>query len=257
MSPPKTNLAELITELETFPNPTEGFFASSDCDHTLWQTDVAEEVFSHGVQMGALRPAALTGLQVLAKTHGQDPEGSANDLASRLFMAYLHGDFPEREICEMMACCFAGYDQRELMDFATQILRKNDLGAKLNSEAIELLAWAKTRGSTVALISASPTIIVRAAAKLVGLPHDLIVGTTPRLDGETITTQLAQPVPYGIEKKHQGDAQKGKRRWLLAMGDSAFDEPMLQAAQVAVVVNPKQDLLVRLSSHPGARQLIC
>jgi phosphoserine phosphatase len=67
---------------------------------------------------------------------------------------------------------------------------------------------------------------------------------------------VVRPIPYGPGKIHQLEARIGKRPLLAAFGDNVFDVPMLEAARVAVAVDPKPRLLARLKEMPTFAPLL-
>jgi phosphoserine phosphatase len=83
----------------------------------------------------------------------------------------------------------------------------------------------------------------------------VLATTAPFVDG-VMQPDVVRPIPYGPGKIHQLEARIGKRPLLAAFGDNVFDVPMLEAARVAVAVDPKPRLLARLKEMPTFAPLL-
>jgi phosphoserine phosphatase len=86
------------------------------------------------------------------------------------------------------------------------------------------------------MVSASALPIVQAAGPLAGFSRERCRGIEVQVREGKFTAALVQPIPYAGGKV---EAARRAGRLALACGDSfTGDLPMLEAAQVAVVVAP-------------------
>jgi HAD superfamily phosphoserine phosphatase-like hydrolase len=220
-----------------------GGVVAFDGDGTLWSGDVGEDFFHALVATGDVRDAAQGALAREAAEFGLKTEGTALQLAERLYGDYLAGLYPEDRVCTMMAWAFAGWTRGEMEAFADATLAAAHLGTRLHREATETLAWAAGEGIEVFVVSASPRAIVERAAKRVGVAPDHVVAADPAFDGDRVLARIERPIPYGDGKVRHLRARVGDERPLYAaFGDNAFDVPMLREAFVPVAVRPKPRL---------------
>src|SRR5687768_6730399 len=80
-----------------------------DADGTLWFTDVGDDVFRDALERDLLKDEAKAALQRMAARHGLEFDGSPTAIARRLRNAFRAGRLPERELCEVMTWCYAGF----------------------------------------------------------------------------------------------------------------------------------------------------
>lgn len=241
--------SELIQELERRRQPGTNALAF-DGDGTLWSGDVSEDVFSRAVTSELLRDSARPALAEAAERFSIASTGSASDIAARLFTAYAHGAYPEREVCEMMTWCYAGWTLGELRQFARRALLDVQISARLNESIGPVLAWARAEGLPTYLVSASPRTIVEVAAEHWQIPSTHILASDPVLKGEVIEPRMNGPVPYGESKCRVRERLMNGATWLASFGDNVFDLEMLHAARIGVAVRPKPALRQLLPSLP-------
>jgi phosphoserine phosphatase len=222
-----------------------------DADGTLWSGDVGEDVFHLATKTEAIREPARPGLSALAREHGIASDGGANQLARRLFDAYLSGTLPEREACSMMSWCYAGWTVEELRTHSRRTFEETHLPGRLYLGLDFVFELAKAHGVRVLVVSASPQIVVEEAAAHWGVPADDVVACRPALDGNTILPALDGPVPYAGEKPSSLARRTGGRAILASFGDNVFDFELLRAAALAVAVRPKPGLRARLAELNG------
>lgn len=221
-----------------------------DGDGTLWWGDVAEDVLLFTTAEGLIREEARPALVEAAAAHGVATQGSPSALAARIFEAYTEGRYPEREVCEMMTWCYAGYSLAELAPLVREAFARRDLAERLNTALAPVIEWARGRGLRTVIVSASPHFIVEQAAELWNIgPGDIAAGHAA-LDGDRVAPRMEGEVPYAEHKLAAGRALIGEAEWLASFGDSAFDIEMLRAARVGVAVRPRPDLLEHMRAHP-------
>lgn len=226
-----------------------------DGDGTLWSGDVAEDVFSHAVEHELLRTDAASALEQTAASFRIATGGTPSRVARDIFAAYLSGHFPEREVCEVMTWCFAGWTPAELSELADEVLELVRLRERLHRELEPVFAWAGQHNVRTVVISASPRPIVEQAARRWGIaPADIAASTAEVREGR-IAPRMASPVPYAASKVDFGRQLFGAAQWLAAFGDSGFDSDMLRAAEVGVAIRPKPSLRDRSGSVPGLLEL--
>lgn len=244
---PTLDARELIAELEALRPHVGAAGIAFDGDGTLWRGDVAEDVMVYATANDLIRPEAFAALAAAASEHGVSATGSPSQLATRIFEAYLHGAYPELEVCEMMTWCYAGYTQSELVALASEALRTSDFARRRNRALEPILDWTRSAGLSAIVISASPQSIVEVAAASWGFQPSEVSASPLAFDGERIAPRMGGPVPYAAAKCDAGRRLFGSALWLASFGDSEFDLEMLRAAKLGVAVHPKPRLRARLN----------
>ena len=253
MSPEHVSADELVVRLERLRRGRNLSAVAFDADGTLWNGDVAEDVFHWALERELLSSVPARPLAEVARAHGIDHEGSSNELAAAIFEAYISDSFPERTVCEIMAWCFAGHTADELRHIARQALDDAGLAERVNRTLTPVFEWAAREKVRVVIVTASPRFIVEEAAghwKIA--PHD-IAATTAASDCGRMLPRLVAPVPYGPTKVVFARQLFGDAAWLASFGDSPFDLEMLGAAELGVAVRPKPALLEAL---PALRRAV-
>jgi len=247
--------AELARELKGRLRGDRPSALAFDADGTLWSGDVGEDVFRFAVNHGRLREAARAELERQALSRGFPCGSDANATAQLLFDAYLDGRYPEREICELMTWCYAGYSVPEMANLVREALIVAQHAQRLNEELRPILEFAREHQLRTIVISASPRTTVEVAASAWGFAPRDIAASTPRIVADVIAAEMAEPVPYGAAKCVAGRALLGGLHWLAAFGDNVFDMDMLREAELGVAVRPKAALRARLAEIPGVQVL--
>lgn len=247
--------AELVRELTGRMRGDLPNALSFDADGTLWSGDVGEDVFRYAIAHGRLREAARAELERQAQLRGFVRSADVNATAQRLFEAYLEGNYLEREICELMTWCYAGFSVQEMAELVRDALAAAKHSERLNEELRPILEFARERKLRTIVVSASPRITVEIAASVWGFAAQDIAAATPRVVSGVIVAEMAAPVPYGADKCVAGRALLGHSHWLGAFGDNVFDMEMLQEAEVGVAVRPKPALRSRLAEIRNVRLL--
>lgn len=247
--------ADLVRELKSRLRSDRPSALAFDADGTLWSGDVGEDVFRFAVQHGRLREAARAELDRQALSRGFPCASDVNATAQLLFDAYLDGRYAEREICELMTWCYAGYSVPEMVSLVREALIAAQHAQRLNEELRPIVDFAREHQLRTIVISASPRITVEVAASAWGFAAHDIAASTPRIVGGVIAAGMAEPVPYGAAKCVAGRALLGSSHWLAAFGDNVFDMDMLLEAELGVAVRPKAALRARLAEIPGVRVL--
>jgi phosphatidylglycerophosphatase C len=241
---------ELIERLEALRSEKPAVLVF-DGDGTLWTGDVSEDVFTHAVGAGLIREDAREAVDRMARAFAFEPESTPSATAEALFAAYVGGRFPEREVCELMTWCYAGWSLEELAELARQVLMHKDLASRLNRELEPILEYARESELRCIVVSASPRGIVEEAASLWGIASKDIAAAEPLIVDGVIRPELRGPVPYAEDKLPAARALIGDAEWLASFGDNVFDIEMLAAARVAVAVRPKLELRMRLPTLDG------
>ncbi len=233
-----------------------GGVVATDADGTLWSGDVGEDLFHAFVEHGVVRPPALEAMRRGARDHAVSDAGGGPDVARRIYAAYLEGRYPEEQVCEVMAWCFAGWTREAVSAFAREAMARAGLGARLHPEVHHVLHRARAAGLEVILVSASPLAVVVEAGASVGFAPDHVVATRSRWDGDVMLADVERPIPYGGGKVTRLRERIGAARPLLgAFGDNAFDVALLSEARVRVAVRPKPRLRERAGEVPGIIEL--
>jgi phosphoserine phosphatase len=132
------------------------------------------------------------------------------------------------------------------------VLDRKKLNERLHEETVELLARVRSLGIEPFVVSASPLVVVEAAAAhaRIGIDRDHVVAATPLLVDGTVTTELDRPIPYGPGKVTRLRERIGGRPFVLAAGDNIFDLAMLTESSVPVAIRPKARLVARAQELP-------
>jgi phosphoserine phosphatase len=221
-----------------------------DADGTLWSGDVGEDAFLRAVAEGLLLDDALPALQQAAASHGLPVSNSPNALARALYVAYTEGRFPEREICEVMTWCYAGWPLTRFAAYAARVVEEAGLRDRLRPQVAEVVRHARSLQLETLVVSASPRTLVERGAALLGFGPEHVIAATPRYRDERIAAEMDGPIPYGPTKCELAYRVIGKRSWLASFGDNVFDIDMLSAAEIGVAVEPKPALAERLPALP-------
>jgi phosphoserine phosphatase len=241
----------LLETLAPLATATANALFAFDADGTLWSGDVGDDVFHEAVTSGLLREEARDALAREASAHGLETAGSSSAIAGRLFAAYHAGKYPERSTYELMTWCYAGFSSDALTALARRTFEQTGLATRLHAEIAPILRFAREAGVRIAVVSASPLLIVREAVRAWGLEGDAVAASCPALAADVILDHLAAPIPYAETKPHKLKALAPEHELLASFGDSAFDIELLCAARVGVAVRPKPALRARLADLPG------
>jgi phosphatidylglycerophosphatase C len=226
---------------------------ATDADGTLWEGDVGFDTFDALIGARAVRPEALDTLANEARRYGLSPGTDPNDVAFSLYEAYLAGTYPEDRVCSMMAWVFAGFRKGECEAFARDVIARASLERRLQAEIEPVLAWARSEGVALWIVSASPRASVEAAALALGFdPRKTIAVTPAEGPDETLLPHVLEPMPYDQGKADLLRRAVGDAPVIAAFGNGAFDAPMLQLAHHPVAVRPSPSLLKRLAQTPNA-----
>jgi phosphoserine phosphatase len=239
--------AQIIERIDQAVRSHPGGVVATDGDGTLWAGDVGEDFFHAVLAQGGIREEARAAMARDAAEHGLSDAGTGDALAQRLYAEYLAGRFPEDRICELMTWICAGWLKREVDAYAASILSKLGLEARLHKEVHTVLAWAKSKGIEVFLVSASPCAIIEHAGRFLGIDDDHMVAALPRYDAaDRMLPDVFRPIPYAAGKVRNLRARIGQTRPIYAaFGDNAFDIAMLSEAFIPVAVRPKPRLRER------------
>ena len=229
-----------------------------DGDGTLWSGDVGEDFFHAAVARGRFLPVAVDAMREVGRAAGLERMDAGHDagvaIARALFAGYLEHKVPEDVICEVIAWMCAGWREEEVIDLARAVI--HDLPSRRRTELRAVVDWARSSGVEVFLVSASPRPVVEAAGEAWGFDREHVLATTAPFVAGVMQPDVVRPIPYGPGKIHQLEARIGTRALLAAFGDNVFDVPMLEAARVAVAVDPKPRLLARLAEMPAFAPLL-
>ena len=247
MSAPEVDVQELIQRLQALRTAERAAALVFDADGTLWSGDVSEDVFGHAVDNELLRADAADALAKTARETGFDASGTPSAIGKRLFRAYVEDRFGEREVCEVMTWCYAGYTPSELISLARQVFADRELAARINRRLEPILEYAQRSNLRALVVSASPQPIVEVAAELWGFSPEQICGARAALEAGRYAARLVGPIPYAEQKCPAARALIGDDAdWLASFGDNVFDVEMLCAARLGIAVNPKRKLRTAL-----------
>lgn len=237
---------EIIRELEHELTHSGDAAIAFDGDGTLWSGDVGEESFVAACLAGKLAASLEPRLAREAEEFGIESSGTSSERAWLLGEAYRAGRYPELRVCELMIWCYAGWTEAELAEHVRRTLAAEHSQVELYEPLVPILTWARERRVRCVVISASPGLVVREAARPLGFDAEDIVAGYSTIEGGRLSDSLANRVPYAETKVSAGRERIGDRNWLATFGDNAFDVDMLNAARLPVAVRPKARLLAIL-----------
>ncbi|MBI2894289.1 MAG: haloacid dehalogenase-like hydrolase [Deltaproteobacteria bacterium] len=251
--PVAVSVTELLAEISRLePEPGVARLAAFDADGTLWQGDVGLALFEAAVARRALRSDAATELARALFACGETPSTDLHRNARRLLELYRDDRFGEREVCAMMAWCFAGWAQGELCALAREVLALAGHPGALYEGHRELMAGLRARGIEVLVASGSPRAMVEEACRPFDIPARLVFAMTPELGADgRLLPRMTAPLPYRDGKVEAIRLATGGLRPLVAFGDSQGDLPMLEDAQLAVAVAARPAVLDVARSAPA------
>lgn len=222
-----------------------------DADGTLWSGDVGEDVFEYATANELLRTDPLDTLCRVAEAHGLDTHGSSSQVAASIYAAYRRGVVDERKTCEVMTWAYAGFSASELTEIAELAFQAGALRSRVRHVLDPVFKWARDEHARIAVISASPHIVVEAGLSHAEISVECIMAGHAAVKEGRLTPEMAAPLPYGHDKRTAGERALEGSLWLASFGDNAFDTEMLRTARVGVAVCPKPALVARLSDLPN------
>lgn len=249
------DIASLLARMQQAREQIAHPVIATDADGTLWSGDVGVDTFERMLSARAVRADALPALLETARAHGISASGDANEVASALYAAFQRGAYPETACYEMMAWAFAGFTLDEARAFARDALHRASLGARFHDEMRAVVAWARSTGVRVVVVSASPRLVVQCGVEELGIAPSDVVGATPRVVEGVIVPGMAEPMPYG-EHKVTALRTKTADGLLAAFGDNVFDLPMLRIAALSIAVRPKARLRAAAQAADGLLELV-
>jgi len=227
-----------------------------DGDGTLWRGDVGEDFFHAAVELDRFLPPAVDamrgvgrGVQLPGMDLGHDA-GVA--IARRLFQGYLDHIVPEDVICEVIGWVCAGWREADVVALSREVVVRGGGESRWHPEVAAVIEWARSAGFELFLVSASPRPVVEAAAAPLGFDRDHILAVTAPFVGGVMIPEVLRPIPYGPGKAALLAERLGGRPLAAAFGDNVFDVPMLAAARVPVLVEPKPRLVAHLAALEAA-----
>ncbi len=247
---------EITSRIEAARKNAPGGVVAFDGDGTLWSGDVGEDFFFGMIEGGDIRGEATEALREEARQAELYDGGTGPELARRIYDAYLAHAFDEERVCEIMTWISAGWADGELSAFCDEVLARRELHGRLHEEVQEVVAFAMAQPIEVYLVSASPIGIIRAAARIAGLPQDNVVAACGAVHAGKMSASVLRPIPYGPGKVTRLRERIGARPLYAAFGDNAFDVPMLKEAVVGVAVRPKPRLQEKASDVPGLVEIV-
>ena len=246
----------LLPQLEALlPQAAGTASLAFDGDGTLWKGDIGEDFLHAMIEAGDIRPVAVDAMRAVARQAGLAvPDRDAGvAVVRRLFDAYIAHQLAEDVICEVITWMCAGWRAEEVDRFAVEVLARRAFATRGHVELSRVLEWARGAGLRTFLVSASPRPIVEAAGAQLGFEARDILAVTAAVDAfGVVRPEVVRPLPYGPGKASllaTRLAQEGGGALLAAFGDNVFDVPMLEAAELPVVVDPKPRLLAHLAEH--------
>jgi phosphoserine phosphatase len=244
-------VGRIETALATPDARARGAALAFDGDGTLWSGDVGDDFFLATLDANRYSPPVIDAMRALGRASGLD--GVDHDagvvVARRLFEGYLSHVVAEDLMCEVIGWACAGWRRDEVEALARDVLARTALEGRRRAELRTVIDWARGAGVETFLVSASPRPIIEAAGAPLGFDGAHIVATTAPFEDGVMLRDVVRPIPYGPGKASLLAPHLAGRRLLAAFGDNVFDVPMLEAAELGVVVEPKPRLLAHMEAN--------
>ncbi len=255
---PRTHTTStLATWIDTGIKPSETFDRCIvvDCDGTLWRGDLGDSVFALAAQRGLFKGEALTAFESFWRRHQLPlPSYSSKILRSdadtvNIFsislLEHLNSEAlsfsnstPDRqlqaELFTLQAQCFAGMLVEEVQALAAHVYEEV-LKPQLISSVLNIVRAAQKEDVPVLAISASGHLLIQEALKKLDIAEFSGIQCTQQHG--RCTTQVIQPIPYGVGKVH-ALADLGVQRPVLVIADNPHgtDRELFECAVRGLVV---------------------
>jgi phosphatidylglycerophosphatase C len=161
-------------------------------------------------------------------------------ISPRLFAAALNDERRDTAKVALVRRTLAGYDAGRIAEVAAEFA-DDVMDRHLRPDVVERVAWHRSQGHELVIVSASFTSYIDPIAARLGftavLATELAVGDNGRLTGE-----LVRPNVRGAEKVRRLDewlgatASDGRPAFVWAYGDSSGDRDLLARADQGVKV---------------------
>jgi HAD superfamily phosphoserine phosphatase-like hydrolase len=226
-----------------------------DADGTLWSGDIGIDTFERMLEGSLVRREAGPALAREAEAHGVAPSSDPTETARALYRAFERGAYPESPAFQMMAWVFAGYREEEALALCRDIVDQVGLAARCHPEIAPVLAWATRHGLKVLVVSASSSIVVRAAVERLAIPASGVFGMRAAVEDGVVVARIVPPITYGPGKVETLRLGAHGATIIGAFGDSLYDLPMLRDATLGVTVRPKPELREKAAASGGIVEL--
>ncbi len=208
--------------------------ATFDADGVLWRLDSGNSFLMWQLENHRLTP----------RGEQQAREGWA---------AYLRGQLDELELAVLCAACMDGLPEEQVAEEASRFFAREVEPAILPV----VRNWARRlqdAGIEVWVVSGSHRWLIRAGARACGLNEERVLPVCPAIRAGRLTAQILEPVTWGVGKAEAIRQQLG-RMPQFAAGNTFADRHMMELAEVAVAVEPDQELeqLARARDWPIVR----
>lgn len=205
------------------PQPTLVVF---DLDGTLIDTDCAQEW--------------LTFLKHLDFPNAAETETNCREI----MQCYASGHMDMSSYMLHWITPILGYPISELEKLSQEFA---DLYIKprIFEEGLSCVHYHRQQGDTLVLVSASPSLLVKPIARLLGIEH--VIGIEIAVSNNTLQPRLLTPLSFRADKitclkQWLYEQQLSNLPLSIAYSDSINDAPLLEFAKSAVVVNGDKTL---------------
>ncbi|MDD4902395.1 MAG: HAD family hydrolase [Patescibacteria group bacterium] len=240
------NIKKAIAQIEKIDITNNEFkYAVFDFDNTCVVNDVAEAAFAYLCENNLLKDFSLLG-----KKHLDSSDYHA--AALRHYYQLLDQGKTEQAF-GFIGECLSGFSLAEVAAAVKKTVASEgeavtkrilfsltiNRGLKVREGIKELLAYAHKKNIAVWVISASPESMVKPAWELF-FPNVKAecIGIENVMNGDLLTAKLIYPLPIAggkvanIQNKIQREIKP-----IFAIGDSINDQPMLEYAELAIVID--------------------
>lgn len=186
------------------PNPIAAF----DADGTLWDTDLGEAFFQFQIDHKLVPlPRDPWGYYKELKKKNNDPR------EAYLWLAQINKGIPVTELKQWAEEAFKKY-------FPPPVF----------PDQKKLIAFLKSNGVTVYIVTASVKWAVEPGAMFLGLHHDQVIGVETKIVDGKITDELSGNVTHREGKVRALLSYTNQKKPFLAAGNTMGDLPLIESA---------------------------
>lgn len=137
---------------------------------------------------------------------------------------------------------FSGHPPDQLRDFSQKTWQKCLSSQKISvfPEILDLVDFLRANHWEAVIVTASPTVGIRAIANHVHVPEDKVLGMDLDIQNGILTETILEPFTYGSGKVSKLALHKNKNADL-SFGDSINDLPLLKSAQKLGILIERND----------------
>ena len=198
--------SQVRKSMETFPGP---YYAAFDADGTLWDSDLGEQFFQYEIDHCSLPP-----LQNVDPWEYYESTKAVDPVKAYLWLAQIN----------------EGQHIDQVRKWAHMAVEH--FGAKVFQCQKQLIAWLKSQGVEVFIVTASIQWAVEPAAHLVGIDKDHVLGIRTKVNEQGIvTTEQDGPITWRDGKASALLTRTNNVAPILCCGNTYGDIALIEASR--------------------------